>query len=209
MIAPLTYRPANSNPSHRNGIVLSVRWWPPQRLQRFSGSSKLLRLFRGKNEVVPNEEVRLQKIVASLVCGSPSPGLDSPMSLVSAPRSPVDHRPSLLTGPCLSARAVVPLVAVHRNRSCLEGPWFVPSNFGWLEDLARFQVDWCRSRKCAAILLSTGLDLIPASGFAADPARTVRGPRPVVLPRAPGGESTRSTPGRDPWAVQRRSRQKR
>ena len=64
VIAPLTYRPANSNPSHRNGIVISVRWWPHQRLQRFSGSSKLLRLFRGKNEVLPDEEVRLQKVVA-------------------------------------------------------------------------------------------------------------------------------------------------
>jgi hypothetical protein len=64
VLAPLTYRPANANPTHRNGIVLSVRWWPPQRLQRFSGTSKLLRLFRGKNEVVPDEEVRLQTIVA-------------------------------------------------------------------------------------------------------------------------------------------------
>jgi hypothetical protein len=64
VIAPLTYRPANSNPSHRNGIVLSVRQWPPQRLQRFSGTSKLLRLFRGKNEVVPDVEVRLQKVVS-------------------------------------------------------------------------------------------------------------------------------------------------
>jgi len=78
VIAPLTYRPANSNPSHRNGIVLSVRWWPAQRLQRFSGSSKLLRLFRGRNEVVPDEEVRLQKIVARWFAARLHPALIAP-----------------------------------------------------------------------------------------------------------------------------------
>jgi hypothetical protein len=75
VIAPLTYRPANSNPSHRNGIVMSVRWWPPQRLQRFSGSSKLLRLFRGRNEVAPDAEVRLQRVVARWFSPRPHPAL--------------------------------------------------------------------------------------------------------------------------------------
>ena len=78
VIAPLTYRPANSNPSHRNGIVLSVRWWPPQRLQRFSGTSKLLRLFRGKNEVVPDGEVRLQRVVARWFSPRLHPALIAP-----------------------------------------------------------------------------------------------------------------------------------
>jgi hypothetical protein len=80
VIAPLTYRPASSNPSHRNGIVLSVRWWPPQRLQRFSGSSKLLRLFRGKkkNEVVPDEEGRPQEIVARWFAARLHPALIDP-----------------------------------------------------------------------------------------------------------------------------------
>jgi hypothetical protein len=62
--APWTYRPANSNPSHRNRLVISVRRWPAQRLQRFSGTSKLLRLFRGKDKVVPEAELRLQETVA-------------------------------------------------------------------------------------------------------------------------------------------------
>jgi hypothetical protein len=80
VIAPLTYRPAQSNPSHRNGIVISVRWWPPQRLQRFSGSSKLLRLFRGKNEVVPDEEVGLEQIIARWFAARLLPVVASPLS---------------------------------------------------------------------------------------------------------------------------------
>jgi hypothetical protein len=73
VIAPMTYRPANSNPTHRNGIVLSVRWWPPQRLQRFSSSSKLLRLFRGKKEVVPDGEGWLSRVLAHWSAPRPLP----------------------------------------------------------------------------------------------------------------------------------------
>lgn len=64
IVAPWTYRPPSSNPTHRNGLVISVRRWPPQRLQRFSSTSKLLRLFRGKDKVVPDCEVPLQRLVA-------------------------------------------------------------------------------------------------------------------------------------------------
>jgi hypothetical protein len=61
VLAPLSYRPSSASESHRhNSLVMSIRWWPPQRLQRFSSNSKLLRLFRGKTEVVPDGESRLQ-----------------------------------------------------------------------------------------------------------------------------------------------------
>jgi hypothetical protein len=48
--APLALPPAvdYSHPSH--GFVFRVCSWPPQRLQRFSSSSKLLRLLQGKNK---------------------------------------------------------------------------------------------------------------------------------------------------------------
>jgi hypothetical protein len=64
VIAPLSYRPPGAHQAHRyHALVMSIRWWPPQRLQRFSSNSKLLRLFRGKTEVVPDGESRRQRPV--------------------------------------------------------------------------------------------------------------------------------------------------
>ncbi len=52
ILAPFTYRPARTEPFARYSLVMRARWWPPQRLQRYSASSKLLRLYQGKNRDV-------------------------------------------------------------------------------------------------------------------------------------------------------------
>jgi hypothetical protein len=92
--APWTYRPANNNPTHRNRLVISVRRWPPQRLQRFSGTSKLLRLYRGKDKVVPEAELRLQETAARFAWSRSSAGTD--VLVLCHPLARLDHR--LLTG---------------------------------------------------------------------------------------------------------------
>jgi hypothetical protein len=56
--APVGLRPANSHSSHHRSYVIRMRCWPPQRLQRFSATSKLLRLCVGKNKVASRETHR-------------------------------------------------------------------------------------------------------------------------------------------------------
>jgi hypothetical protein len=62
VFAPFTYRTTTHHDAVRYSLVLRVRWWPPQRLQRFSRSSKLLRLFQGKNRTVLDMAGRLARI---------------------------------------------------------------------------------------------------------------------------------------------------
>jgi hypothetical protein len=64
VIAPLTYRPAAADPHHRYNLVLRTRWWPPQRLQRFSRTSKLLQLFQGKSRLASEAEGKRAGLLA-------------------------------------------------------------------------------------------------------------------------------------------------
>lgn len=52
--APITLRPAT--PSVKQSVVIRMRCWPPQQLQRFSARSKLLQLCLGKNPLIASEE---------------------------------------------------------------------------------------------------------------------------------------------------------
>ena len=49
--APVALCPSFVPPSGHRFFVIHMRCWPPQRLQRFSSSSKLLQLCTGKNRV--------------------------------------------------------------------------------------------------------------------------------------------------------------
>jgi hypothetical protein len=74
VVAPFTYRPSASDRSHRHTLTMGIRWWPPQRLQRFSGSSKLLQLFQGKNRVASDEDGRLPGVLARWPSPQSMPG---------------------------------------------------------------------------------------------------------------------------------------
>ena len=52
--APVTLRPATH--SVKESVVIRMRCWPPQQLQRFSARSKLLQLCPGKNSLIASEE---------------------------------------------------------------------------------------------------------------------------------------------------------
>jgi hypothetical protein len=54
LAAPISFRPQAGCHFRRCVFVARVCNWPPQRLERFSHSSKLLQLFRGKNRAVPD-----------------------------------------------------------------------------------------------------------------------------------------------------------
>lgn len=54
--APVVSRPAPSTLSHHQFLVVRMRCWPYQQLGRFSSSSKLLRLYSGKNRVPSSDE---------------------------------------------------------------------------------------------------------------------------------------------------------
>jgi hypothetical protein len=49
--APVALRPSFGAASEHRFFVIHMRCWPPQQLQRFSSSSKLLQLCTGKNKV--------------------------------------------------------------------------------------------------------------------------------------------------------------
>ena len=49
LAAPISIRPQAGLPFRHCVLVARVCNWPPQRLERFSHSSKLLQLFQGKN----------------------------------------------------------------------------------------------------------------------------------------------------------------
>lgn len=49
--APVVSQPAPFTLSHHRFLVVRMRCWPYQQLQRFSSSSKLLQLYSGKNRV--------------------------------------------------------------------------------------------------------------------------------------------------------------
>ena len=49
--APVAVRPSQISPGHRSWLEVRARCWPPQRLARFSSSSKLLQLMKGKDKV--------------------------------------------------------------------------------------------------------------------------------------------------------------
>lgn len=83
IIAPLTFRPTKADSSHHSSLVMRVRWWPPQRLQRFSATSKLLQLFRGKNAIVCDGEGRPRGLLARWP--SPQHPLGAPVASVSRP----------------------------------------------------------------------------------------------------------------------------
>ncbi len=51
IIAPYTVRSLKTGPMYHPRVVMSVRTWPPQRLERFSATSKVLKLFKGKDKV--------------------------------------------------------------------------------------------------------------------------------------------------------------
>lgn len=58
--APLTVRPTKSGHLYRARVVVSVRTcWPQQRLERFSSTSKLLKLFQGKDKSDADDTGRL------------------------------------------------------------------------------------------------------------------------------------------------------
>lgn len=51
VFAPLTVRAAKSGQLYRARVVVSMRHcWPQQRLERFSSTSKVLKLFQGKHK---------------------------------------------------------------------------------------------------------------------------------------------------------------
>lgn len=52
IVAPVTLHPSSS--CLRPTVMVRMRCWPPQRLQRFSGASKLLQLCVGKNRPAPD-----------------------------------------------------------------------------------------------------------------------------------------------------------
>ena len=63
IVAPYTYRPTMPGQQlPRQTLRMRVRWWPPQRLQRFSRASKMLRLFEGKNRSVTGVDGRTQSL---------------------------------------------------------------------------------------------------------------------------------------------------
>lgn len=82
-LAPFTYRPSDPDPLHRSSLVMRTRWWPPQRLQRFSGSSKLLQLFQGKNRLTADAEGRL---VSRRGVPKSRVGLSRPTARLDAPK---------------------------------------------------------------------------------------------------------------------------
>lgn len=58
--APLTVRPTKLGHLYRARVVVSVRTcWPPQRFERFSSTSKLLKLFQGKDKSEVEDAGRL------------------------------------------------------------------------------------------------------------------------------------------------------
>jgi hypothetical protein len=62
--APLSPRPSKAVPVPHSFYVMRVRCWPPQRLQRFSSNSKLLRLLQGKDKPMPEGAGRLLSLLA-------------------------------------------------------------------------------------------------------------------------------------------------
>jgi hypothetical protein len=59
--APVVLCPSAPPSSHQRFFEIRMRCWPPQRLQRFSSSSKLLQLYTGKNRVTSGETGRFLK----------------------------------------------------------------------------------------------------------------------------------------------------
>jgi hypothetical protein len=56
--APVTLRPTAPDSHQHSFLIFRICSWPPQRLQRFSSSSKLLQLLQGKNKVGPESVTR-------------------------------------------------------------------------------------------------------------------------------------------------------
>jgi hypothetical protein len=58
LAAPVGLCPSTPVPSHHRFFAFRMRCWPPQQLQRFSSSSKLLELCTGKSKVTSGAQGR-------------------------------------------------------------------------------------------------------------------------------------------------------
>ncbi len=64
ILAPLTFGTTCHHPTNHNALVMRLRHWPPQRLQRLTVSSHLLELFRGKGRAAYGNKDRLALVAA-------------------------------------------------------------------------------------------------------------------------------------------------
>ena len=77
--APVALCPSNSPSSSQHRFyVVRMRCWPPQRLQRFSASSKLLQLCIGKNRLGFSEGRRYLTLRSPVPASHPRPAAPAP-----------------------------------------------------------------------------------------------------------------------------------
>lgn len=80
--APVSLRPSHDGPPTRSVLVVRRAYgWPQQRLERFSHSSKLLKLFRGKNRPVTVDVVLVRDSRATPIPLSSTTPSTAPRSL--------------------------------------------------------------------------------------------------------------------------------